>query len=164
MSEALLDELGGADQRPRLGFGFLPFQLGHRVRNHPRCGLHIQRFILDDAGAYGNGYIHVTGITQIPTGTAVKAPLGGLQLIGLAGEPVVDYSLKLREQHGWGRTWVAGYCDDLVNYVPTERVRDEGGYEGRTGMMEYGWPSAYAAGLESRIVGAVDEMLKKTAL
>ena len=101
--------------------------------------------------------------TEVPY--AVQAwNLGGLQLIGLAGEPVVDYSLKLREQHGWGRTWVAGYCDDLVNYVPTERVRDEGGYEGRTGMMEYGWPSAYAAGLESRIVGAVDEMLKKTAL
>ncbi|MGE3317421.1 MAG: hypothetical protein AB7O26_20080, partial [Planctomycetaceae bacterium] len=53
--------------------------------------------------------------------------LGKDQLwISLAGEVVVDYSLKYKEKFG-PRTWVNGFAHDLVCYVPSTRVLREGG-------------------------------------
>jgi len=96
--------------------------------------------------------------TEVPY--AVQAwNLGGLNLIALSGEPVVDYSLSLRAKLGWSHTWVAGYCDNLVSYIPSERVLAEGGYEGFTAMLEYGWPASYAPGLQSRIEESIDKLL-----
>ncbi|MFM8172899.1 MAG: neutral/alkaline non-lysosomal ceramidase N-terminal domain-containing protein, partial [Pirellulaceae bacterium] len=55
-----------------------------------------------------------------------------LQLIALGGEPMVDYSLRLkRELAASGRsTWVAGYSNLVHAYIPTRKVLREGGYEG----------------------------------
>ena len=61
-------------------------------------------------------------------------------VIALAGEPVVDYSLRFRAAYGWNRTWVAGYNHVLLAYIPSGRVLAEGDYEGTTGMLEYGLP------------------------
>jgi hypothetical protein len=53
----------------------------------------------------------------------------GMLLIGLGGEAVVDYALRFRAKCGPG-TWVCGYADDLVAYIPSRRVWLEGGYKG----------------------------------
>src|SRR5204862_507017 len=55
---------------------------------------------------------------------------GDLTLIMLAGEVVVDYGLRLRQQYGWNDVWVAGYSNDVFGYVPSLRILREGGYEG----------------------------------
>lgn len=68
-----------------------------------------------------------------------------LTLIALTGETVVDYSLKLTERYGWNTTWVCGYNNDLLSYVPSLRVLREGGYEGTTGMAEYGHRIPYGS-------------------
>ena len=47
---------------------------------------------------------------------------GGLTFIALAGEPVVDYSLRFKGRYGWDQVWVAGYCNDLPSYIPSLRV------------------------------------------
>ena len=56
-----------------------------------------------------------------------------LKFIALGGEAVVDYSLRLKGEHGWEDTWVAAYCNDVFGYVPSARVLKEGGYEAQGG-------------------------------
>ncbi len=55
-----------------------------------------------------------------------------LQMIALTGETVVDYSLLFKSEYGWNTTWVCGYNNDLLSYVPSRRVLQEGSYEGGT--------------------------------
>ena len=75
----------------------------------------------------------------------------GLKFIALTGEPVVDYALRFKSELGWNNTWVSGYNNELLCYLPFERVLSEGGYEGTEGMAEYRHPTTFAPGLEGRI-------------
>ena len=85
-----------------------------------------------------------------------------LTLIGLTGEPVVDYSLRFKNTYGWDNTWVAGYNNELLSYVPSLRVLKEGGYEGTEGMAEYGLPAPYAYAVEEIIAQKVDDLVEAT--
>ncbi|MEQ1750488.1 MAG: hypothetical protein ABL974_13760 [Prosthecobacter sp.] len=80
--------------------------------------------------------------------------------IALTGETVVDYSLKFKAAYGWNNTWVCGYNNDLLSYVPSLRVLKEGGYEGVTGMFEYGHRAPYAETVEERITTKVSELVE----
>ncbi|QDU37358.1 Neutral/alkaline non-lysosomal ceramidase [Maioricimonas rarisocia] len=73
----------------------------------------------------------------------------------LGGEVVVDYSLRFKNELGADTTWVAGYANDVMAYIPSLRVLREGGYEGATSMIYYGQPSVWAEGIESRIASEV---------
>lgn len=84
------------------------------------------------------------------------------QFIALTGETVVDYSLKFKSAYGWNNTWVCGYNNDLTSYVPSLRVLKEGGYEGVTGMFEYGHRAPYTETVEERITTKVEELMKQT--
>lgn len=83
--------------------------------------------------------------------------------IALTGETVVDYSLKFKAAYGWNTTWVCGYNNDLTSYIPSLRVLKEGGYEGVTGMFEYGHRAPYTERVEERITTKVDELVKAAA-
>ncbi len=83
-------------------------------------------------------------------------------LVALAGEVVVDYSLRLRAQHGWNNTWVASYSNDVFAYIPSLRVLKEGGYEGATAMIPYGLPGPFAPAVEEIIVHKVDQLIHRT--
>jgi len=54
-----------------------------------------------------------------------------LTLVGLSGEPVVDYVALIGEELGPQRLWIAGYCNDVFGYLPSVRILSEGGYETR---------------------------------
>jgi neutral ceramidase len=82
-----------------------------------------------------------------------------LTLIALTGETVVDYSLKFKSTYGWNTTWVCGYNNDLLSYVPSRRVLQEGGYEGTTGMLEYGHRAPYTESVEQIISDKVAELV-----
>lgn len=86
-----------------------------------------------------------------------------LSFIALTGESVVDYCLRFKKQYGNDNTWVAGYNNELLSYIPSLRVLREGGYEGVEDMDEYGLPAPYAEDLEERIAKKVDELMKATA-
>ena len=88
--------------------------------------------------------------------------LGGLAWVALGGEVVVDYALRLRREAG-DALWVFGYANDVMAYIPSERVLREGRYEGETSMVPYGQPGPWTPGLEDRIVGTVHELLRRTA-
>jgi hypothetical protein len=79
-------------------------------------------------------------------------------LITLGGEPVVDYSLKFKRQFG-SDTWVAGYCNDVMTYIPSLRVLKEGGYEGGGAMVPYGMPASRWADDVEDVIGATVKRL-----
>jgi neutral ceramidase len=83
-----------------------------------------------------------------------------LKFIALGGEVVVDYSLRLKAQHGWDDTWVAGYSNDVFGYVPSLRVLKEGGYEG--GDANTSLPGPFGAAVEEIIVEKVGQLLERT--
>jgi hypothetical protein len=90
----------------------------------------------------------------------VPFPVGAWSLgddilwIALGGEVVVDYSLRLRGEYG-PATWVMAYANDVMGYIPSRRVQDEGGYESGA-LVVYGHPAErWAPGVEERVAAAV---------
>ena len=75
-----------------------------------------------------------------------------LTLVALAGEVVVDYSLRLKSElkHETRAVWVAGYSNDVFGYVPSLRVLSEGGYEGGGAMRYTALPGPFAANVEDQ--------------
>lgn len=85
-----------------------------------------------------------------------------LLLIGIGGEAVVDYSLRFKKEYNKGTTWVSGYTNDMVAYIPSRRVWEEGGYEGGNHLDEYGRPAwRWAGDIEDRIANAVREIVAR---
>lgn len=82
-----------------------------------------------------------------------------LGMVFLPGEVVVDYSLRLKKEFDAARFWVNAYANDVPCYIPSERILQEGGYEGGGAMTYYGWPARIAPGVEQLIVGTVHELL-----
>ncbi len=81
--------------------------------------------------------------------------------IGLGAESVVDYSLRFQREYG-ANTWVLGYTDDMLAYIPSRRVWQEGGYEGGARLYEYGRPALRWAGdVEERISSTVQRLMKE---
>ena len=101
-----------------------------------------------------------------------------LVLIGLSGEPVVDWSRKFKLGAGVGERgveircsdsllsathspliWVAGYCNDMFGYLPTRRVQAEGGYEGGRANLWSWIPAPFTDDVEDRITDAVRQLI-----
>jgi len=90
--------------------------------------------------------------------------LGGkITWVALGGEVVVDYSLRLKRELGKQTTWVAGYANHVMAYIPSERILKEGGYEGDRSMLYYQLPAKWKPGLERRIVDAAKALARKTS-
>jgi hypothetical protein len=86
--------------------------------------------------------------------------LGDYRLVALGGEVVVDYVLTLRERLG-PNTWVAAYSNDVMAYIPSSRVRAEGGYEAGA-FSVYGLPAlSWSADIEDRILSAAERLSKR---
>jgi neutral ceramidase len=86
-----------------------------------------------------------------------------LTLVALSGEVVVDYAIRLqKELGGENRTlWVAAYANDVIGYIPSVRVLKEGGYEGGESFYGSTWPTPLADDIESIVVNAAHEVVKK---
>ncbi len=97
--------------------------------------------------------------------SAQEAPIqvwrfgGGLVLVALGGEVVVDYALRLAREHPDLRVWTAGYSNDVFGYVPSLRVLREGGYEGGDAMIYYGRPAPFTDTVEETIVDEVKRLI-----
>jgi len=78
-----------------------------------------------------------------------------LLLIAVSGETVVDYSRLPKAEFAGPMVWVAGYCNDVFAYLPSLRVLQEGGYEGRTGIVHQLVPTPFAPSVEERVMGGI---------
>lgn len=83
-----------------------------------------------------------------------------LLLVALGGETCVDYSLRLKKEFaGPAAVWIAGYSNDVMGYIPSRRVRLEGGYEAETAMrFSASHPGPWAPTLEEKIIGKAHEL------
>ena len=82
-------------------------------------------------------------------------------VIGMGAETVVDYALRFKKEFGTG-TWVCGYADDMIAYIPSRRVWEEGGYEGGTYLYEYGRPAfRWAGDIEDRVAASVYKLVNQ---
>ncbi len=109
--------------------------------------------VLDRDGKFPDRYPYPVQVWQFGS---------GLKLIALGGETVADYALRLKGIHGFDDTWVAGYSNDVMAYIPSLRVLREGGYEGRESMVYFGRAGQFGEEVEEIIVAAVAELVKQT--
>ena len=120
--------------------------------------VHVQRRakrllrILDEKGALPATYPYPIQVWQFAD---------SLTMTALAGEVVVDYSLRLKYELGRERTWVIAYANDFVAYIPSLRVLREGGYEGGDSMVYFGHHGPWAPPIEQDILKAVFELTGK---
>ena len=118
------------------------------------------------------GYYARLALDRIARGQAVPSELNypvqtwafgkEMVMINLAGEVVVDYSIRLKEEIGAERVWLNTYANDVPSYIPSKRILKEGGYEADLSMYYYDKPSPYSEAVEDIIVNAVRDLLPKT--
>jgi hypothetical protein len=89
--------------------------------------------------------------------------LGSQFIIALGGEPTVGYAIKLKQILGQD-IFVLGYSNDVMGYIPTEKILQEGGYEGASSQMAYGLPAPWAPGIEATIIHEVTRLAKKAGI
>jgi hypothetical protein len=77
-----------------------------------------------------------------------------VDFVFLGGEVVVDYALHLKSALRGRQTWVAGYANDVMAYIPSRRVLAEGGYEGGGATVYYGLPGPWSPDVERLIMDA----------
>lgn len=78
-------------------------------------------------------------------------------LVAIGGEPVVDYSIRLKKElaRDGCSVWIAGYSNLVNAYIPSRRVLLEGGYEGTEAIIYQSLPSPFTTEIEDRIVETV---------
>lgn len=89
--------------------------------------------------------------------------LGDQLLLSLGGELLVDYQIQLKRIFG-NDIFVLGYSNDVMSYIPSEKVLQEGGYEGKSSSRVYGMPSTWKPGLESKIIKETAELVYQTGV
>lgn len=82
-----------------------------------------------------------------------------LAIVFLAGEVVVDYSVRLKRELDWSRLWLNGWSHDMPGYIPSKRVLKEGGYEAEFSQIYYGQPCRYSPQVEDVLVAAVKQIV-----
>jgi hypothetical protein len=85
----------------------------------------------------------------------------GLTLVALGGEVVIDYQLRVKREFGASQMVVAGYSNDVMCYIPSKRIVQEGGYESVDSMIYYGQPGPFAGDVEDAIFEGIRSVLKK---
>ena len=83
-----------------------------------------------------------------------------LTWVTLGGEVVVDYSLRLKQDIKDPIVWVSGYTNDVMAYIPSLRIWQEGGYEGGGAMIYGTHPTRWSDKTEEHIVSTVMELRK----
>jgi hypothetical protein len=85
-----------------------------------------------------------------------------LTLVALGGEPVVDYVLRAKKELAGENLILAGYCHDVMGYIPSRRVQQEGGYEAVDNMIYYGQPGPLAETVEETVFAAIRRVTDAT--
>jgi len=80
--------------------------------------------------------------------------LGEQAMVSLGGEVVIEYSINVKKLLG-PETFVLGYTNDVMAYIPSLRILNDGGYEGETSQMVYGLPSKWDPSIEDTILKEV---------
>lgn len=80
--------------------------------------------------------------------------IGDQMVVSLGGELVVEYAVRIKEIFGFD-TFVMGYSNDVMAYIPTTKIIREGGYEGDQSQMVYGLPGIWSTDVEVLILSEI---------
>ena len=105
--------------------------------------------IIDEKGALPETYPYPVQVWQFGD---------GFQMTALGGEVTVDYALRIKAELGAHRQFVIAYANDVMSYIPSLRVLREGGYEGETSMIYYGFHGPWAPSIEEDIMASVHHL------
>jgi hypothetical protein len=64
--------------------------------------------------------------------------IGDLVLVGVPGELFAELGIAIKANPYFRHTFVLGYCNDLVGYIPTREAYEVGGYEVETSRVAQG--------------------------
>lgn len=85
-------------------------------------------------------------------------------ILAMGGEVVVDYSLKTKKKYSKENLFVSGYCSEVMCYIPTKRVLEEGGYEAEKNLIYYGFPGPFTNTIEDRINKSIQKLMKQVGV
>lgn len=83
-----------------------------------------------------------------------------LTILALGGEVTVDYGLRIKREYPGEPVITAGYSNDVMCYIPSARVLQEGGYEAVESMAYYGQSGPFADDVEDRIFAAIHQAMR----
>ncbi|MGV8134543.1 MAG: neutral/alkaline non-lysosomal ceramidase N-terminal domain-containing protein [Mangrovibacterium sp.] len=89
--------------------------------------------------------------------------LGDQLVLSLGGELLIDYQIRLKQIFG-NDIFVLGYSNDVMSYIPSEKVLQEGGYEGKSSFRAFGMPSTWKPGLQRIIISEAAELAFQTGI
>ena len=147
--------LRGAIAWPEIGYSDIPnaAQLKEKIAQTSGAEQASARFLLEELEAAGD----------LPASYPVPVQVirfgDSLSIVAIGGETTVEYSLRIKRELSEktkGAVWVAGYCNDVMTYIPSRKVLEEGGYEGRTSMFYVRssvHPSPWVPEIEEILVG-----------
>ncbi len=83
-----------------------------------------------------------------------------LDMVFIGGEVVVDYATRLKKTLDRPNLWVTAYANDVLGYIASERMRNEGGYEFDRSGVYYGLPGPWESGSETKLIRRIVELVK----
>lgn len=110
-------------------------------------------------GMLGEGEKAVPALSSYPYPIAYWT-IGTQKLFILGGEVVSGYSVRLKQHYG-DDVFVMGYANDVMTYIPTTVIWDEGRYEGATAPRVYALPSRWTRDVEEIIFNAIGKIAGK---
>ncbi|MDC0259023.1 neutral/alkaline non-lysosomal ceramidase N-terminal domain-containing protein [Verrucomicrobiales bacterium] len=100
-----------------------------------------------------------------PVPTQVVRFGDSLTFAAIGGEVVVDYALRLKkelaEKSNGAPVWFLGYSNDVMTYIPSRRILDEGGYEGGGAMIYVRstiHPAPWEPAIEDKLIGEIHRL------
>lgn len=81
----------------------------------------------------------------------------------LGGEVVVQYAIDLKKVFGQN-LFVMGYSNDIMTYIPSERILKEGQYEGFLANIIFGLPGQWAPGIQNTIVNGIIKLAEEAGV
>jgi len=135
---------------------FLPFDLTIYQKEILSADKYIQRRAKLMLEAYNKSW----DVSHFPYPLQVVRFNNDLTILAMSGEVVIDYSLKMKKEYSKENLFVGGYCNEVMCYIPSRRVLDEGGYEPNESMIYDGLPGPFANDVEEKIVSAIHRIMK----
>lgn len=89
--------------------------------------------------------------------------LGDQLLVSMGGEVVVEYAARLKQILGQD-LFVMAYSNDVMAYIPSSSILEEGGYEGLVSQQVYGLPNTWKPGIQSSILAETLRLAGQTGL
>lgn len=83
---------------------------------------------------YAEQILSLSKISEKNLSSEIQAiSLRDIALVSIPGELFVEYGLEIKKKSPFPHTFIIGYANDYVGYIPTLEAFQEGGYEVRTG-------------------------------